>query len=163
MDLEKDRIALVATAGFAWTVTVAVAGIIFSVIESFNPAALREVLIAAVMFYPLKEFFPVETLAERSTEFLKNKSRVLIISALPPIVLFAASQAGVDSFPMGYYGILHRSITSGFLKAELLYSSIFGESFANLLYISSTLYLETMIVYAFMDPVNRKLKEVRDS
>jgi hypothetical protein len=163
MDLEKDRIALVATAGFAWTVTVAVAGIIFSVIESFNPAALREVLIAAVMFYPLKEFFPVETLAERSREFMEKKSRVLILSALHPLLFFLASQAGIDSFPMGYYGILHHSIISGFLKAELLYSGIFGESFADLLYMFSTLYLETMIVYAFMDPVNRKLEEVRDS
>ncbi|MFB6242076.1 MAG: hypothetical protein ABEJ36_04740 [Candidatus Nanosalina sp.] len=162
MDIEKKhKVLVVAASAYAWFVLTAAAGLIYSVIDSFTLLALREVLVAAVMLYPVKYMFPVEELPGKIESWLEEKKTAVILSVLVSTSLYVLLDTGADLFLLDHYSILHYSLTSAFLKAEVLYTGIFGEVFSNGIYTGSVLYLETMIAYSVIDPVNRKISEVR--
>jgi hypothetical protein len=163
MDIDKKHTVLVATASAsAWFVLIASAGLIYSVIDSFSLLALREILVAAVMLYPVRYMFPVEELPGKIESWLEEKNTAIILSLLFSTSLYVLLETGADLFLLDYYSILHYSLTSAFLKAEVLYRGIFGEIFSNGIYTGSVLYLETMIAYSVIDPLNRKISEVRE-
>ena len=138
---------------FSWILVISITGVLYSVLQSTSFHALRELVAAVAIIYPLKSLYPLDNLSSRFIEFLKEKKIPLIASAAIILFLFGIYEAGIYVEYLGYYGIVHSSITSIFLKAQLLYTGIFGSKFSELLYLSTVIYTEILITYILFDQV----------
>lgn len=152
-DRKKELSLISLLAIFSWFLIISVTGILYSALQSTTLHAVRELVAAVAIIYPLKSVYPFENLTLRLKEFLKEKKTPLTASTVMIISLFGIYESGIYIEYLGYYGVFHSSITSIFLKAQLLYTGFFGAKFSELLYLSTALYTEILITYILFDQV----------